>query len=259
MLRTLDLTSPFMQGPDVKKVQTKLVKAGFLRKKGNDGVWGPESARAAGLAHWLLGFPEPLAFSQAYGEVLDRVLDNWLKDETLPKGYKVTRNQRLKASSLGAKALNWLRPHIGDTEDPPRSNRVSWASIWYGLIGPWCAMGASRAFVEAGSKAFVRGGRYASVTNIIQDAIAGRNGLLRTFTPKQGNLWCVDWEGNGIFDHVEIVDDPPKNINAGTSFTTIGCNTSFDDSGSQSNGGACAHRNRTVLGRGRDIFVEVLH
>lgn len=257
MNRTFVLTSPLQRGPDVKKAQTKLISAGFLRKGGNDGIWGPESARAAGEAHWFLGFSPALARVEAYGETLDNVLSQWLIDKTLPAGYLSRRNTRLKAVTLGTKALEWLRPHIGDTEHPSGTNRVEWASLWYGSIGPWCAMGATRAYVAVKSKAFIRGVRYSYVPYIVQDALSGRNGLIRTFEPLPGNLWCVDWTGNGSFDHVELVDHPPKKITSGTPFTTIGCNTSFDDNGNQSNGGACAARNRTVLGGGRSIFVRV--
>lgn len=259
MKRTLILTSPLMKGSDVKAAQTKLIKAGFLRKGGNDGVWGPESGRASSEGHWLLGFPSALAHAEAYGETMDNVLDQWIKTKTLPEDYQKRRNIRLKQISIGKKALEWLRNHIGDTERPPGSNLVSWASVWYGVKGPWCAMGATRALVEAGSKAFKRGSRYSYVPYIVQDAIAGRNGLMRTFAPESGDLWCVDWTGNGDFDHVEMVDDPPDSINPGTPFTTIGCNTSFDDSGDQSNGGACAARHRTILGGGRSVFVRVLY
>lgn len=259
MKRTLMLTSPLQRGTDVKSAQSKLIRAGYLRKGGNDGIWGSESARAAVEAHWLLGFPPALARSEVYGEVLDNVLTQWLKDKTLPLDYKKRRETRLKAVTIGVKALEWLRPHIGDTEHPAGSNRVEWASLWYGVIGPWCAMGATRAFVEVGSKVFIRGARYAFVPYIVQDAIAGRNGVIRTFNPTSGDLWCVDWTGNGDFDHVEIIDTPPQGISSGTPFTTIGCNTSFDDNGNQSNGGACAHRNRTVLGGGRSVFVRVMY
>lgn len=258
MKRTFMLTSPLQIGTDVKAAQTKLIRAGFLRKGGNDGAYGPESSRAAGEAHWLLGFPPALAHAGTYGETLDNVLTQWLKDKKLPTAYQTRRNTRLKAVTLGTKALEWLRPHIGDTEHPARSNKVEWASIWYGSIGPWCAMGVTRAYVAVGSKAFVRGHRYAYVPYIKDDAIAGRNGLIRTFEPLSGNLWCVDWTGNGSFDHVELVDKPPKGIASGTPFTTIGCNTSFDDKGDQSNGGACAAKDRTILGGGRSVFVRVI-
>ncbi len=257
MNRTLTLTSPLQRGSDVRAAQSKLILAGHLRKGGNDGVWGPESARAAGQAHWFLGFPPALARAETYGETLDNVLTQWLKDKTLAVDYQKRRDARLKAVTLGTKALAYLKEKVGDTEKPAGSNKVEWASGWYGMTGPWCAMAATRAYVAAGSKAFLRGVRWAYVPYIVSDAIAGRNGLMRTFTPKPGDLVCFDWEGNGSFDHVGLVDVPPASVNAGATFKTVEGNTSFDDRGSQSNGGACAARSRTVLGNGRTVFVRV--
>jgi cell wall-associated NlpC family hydrolase len=118
-------------------------------------------------------------------------------------------------------------------------------------------MGVTRAYVEAGSKAFVRGQRYAYVPYLLQDALAGRNGVTRTFDPRPGDLVTFDWDGGGVPDHVELVDKPPRTLTVGTSFTTVGCNTSFDEQGSQSNGGACAQRTRTVLDGKRTVFIRV--
>lgn len=39
---------------------------------------------------------------------------------------------------------------IGKHEVPDGSNRVDGVTDWYGLVGPWCAMSASRAFADAG-------------------------------------------------------------------------------------------------------------
>ena len=257
-MRTLALVSPPMRGKDVQNAQRKLIKAKFLRGGQADGVYGPETARASSQAHWELGFPAQLAHSTRYGDTLDRVLSRWLADKELPKAYAVRRKQRLSApvASVGKKSLEWLRGHVGDTESPPGSNRVSWASVWYGLIGPWCAMAATRARVEAGSKVFVRGRYYAYVPYIVADAKYSRRGLRRTFSPGPGDLVCMDWDGGGVFDHVETVDKPPTSMGHGAPYTTIGGNTSFDDSGSQSNGGACAHRSRTIIGGGRTVFVH---
>ena len=261
MTRTLTLTSPLQRGPDVRAAQAKLILGGWLRKQGNDGVYGPETSRAAGAAHWWLGFPNKLAKAETYGDVLDRVLTQWLADKTLPADYQQRRVQRLKAVTLGSKALDWLKAHIGETESPPGSNQVEWATGWYGMQGPWCAMAATRAYVEAGSTAFARGQRFAYVPYIVADARAGRNGLTRTFDPQPGDLFCVDWQAQNSsvysFDHVGLVDRPPVNVYAGASFTTVEGNTTFDNFGDQSNGGACAARTRTVIGGGSTIFVRV--
>jgi hypothetical protein len=245
-----------MRGGDTKAAQMKLIRGKFLRAGAADGVYGPETARAASQAHWELGFPGKYAQANVYGDTLDRVLTGWLATNELPPAYAKRRKARLSSETVGKKALDWLRGHVGETEQPAGSNRVAWASVWYGIIGPWCAMAATRSRVEAGSKVFVRGQYYAYVPYIVYDAVHARRGLRRTFSPEQGDLVCFDWEGNGVFDHVETVDKPPASVAAGAPFTTIGGNTSFDTGGSQSNGGACAHRERTVLGGGRTVFVH---
>lgn len=261
-IRTLTLTSPLIRGDDVKRAQAKLSVAKWLRPSGVDGVYGPESARAAADAHWWLGFGGDLAHANTYGPLIDGLLSDFLAGKPLPLTYAARRKARLKAvqnKTLGEKALAWLRPHVGDTESPAGSNRVEWASLWYlGYGAPWCGCGATRAYVEAGSRAFKRGERYAYVPYIVHDAIHALNGLARTFDPRAGDLVCFDWDGDGEFDHVELVDRPPGTIGVGVGFSTIGCNTSFDDGGDQSNGGACASRQRTVLGGGRTVFVRVM-
>jgi hypothetical protein len=248
----------------VKTAQGKLIRGVFLRKGGNDGVYGPETARAASQAHWELGFPDKLAKSQNYGEVLDKVLTEWLATKELPEDYAKRRVARMRAVTLGSKALEWLRAHVGETENPPGSNKIEWATGWYQMTGPWCAMAVTRAYVEAGSRAFAQAQRFAYVPYIVADARAGMNGLTRTFTPQPGDLFCVDWQAQNSsvysFDHVGLVDRPPDNVFAGATYTTLEGNTSFADAGSaasQSNGGACAARERTVIGGGSTIFIRV--
>jgi hypothetical protein len=261
MKRTLTLTSPLQRGADVKTAQTKLIRGLFLRKGGNDGVYGPETARASSQAHWELGFPDKLARSQNYGDVLDGVLTEWLATKELPEDYAKRRVARMRAVTLGLKALEWLRAHVGETEKPAGSNKVEWASDWYGMTGPWCAMAVTRAYVEAGSRAFVRAQKFAYVPYIVASARAGTDGLTRTFDPRPGDLFCVDWQAANTsvysFDHVGLVDEPPDNVFAGATFSSVEGNTSFSDAGDQSNGGACAERERTVIGGGSTIFVRV--
>jgi hypothetical protein len=100
------------------------------------------------------------------------------------------------------------------------------------------------------------------VPYIVADARAGVNGLTRTFSPQPGDLFCVDWQAQNSsvysFDHVGLVDQPPDNVFAGATFTSVEGNTSFDDRGDQSNGGACAAKTRTVIGGGSTIFVRVV-
>lgn len=272
-MKTLGLTRPLTTGDDVLRAQRRLIAAEFLRAGGGDGVFGPETARACKRAHYWLGFGGRLTNAPTYGDVLDHVLDLFLSEvghhgDALPLAYRIRRRRRLKAAeakTIGENALVWLRPHIGDTENPAGSNRVEWASVWYGYpTGAWCAMGVTRALVEGGSKEFRRGQFAAYVPYIIQAALAGERGLVRSFEPTAGSLVCFDFGParsalNPLaFDHVELVEQPPASLAAGTRFTTIGCNTSFGPGGSQSNGGACARRpDRVVIGGNRTVFVNV--
>jgi len=103
-------------------------------------------------------------------------------------------------------------------------------------------------YVKAGSKAFVKGSRYAYVPYIVIDARAGVNGLAVTKTPRAGDLGCVDWQrGDGknpySFDHVLMFQHW---VDPGASFKSREGNTSFDDRGDQSNGGAMADRTRRL-------------
>lgn len=107
---------------------------------------------------------------------------------------------------LIAAARHWL----GAVEIPDGSNRVKGITDWYGLDGsPWCAMTVSRAFSDAGfvdaidfttSKGFAycpsgiagfqkRGQWHGGVAGI-----------------RAGDVLFYDWEGDGVSDHVGIVE-----------------------------------------------------
>jgi hypothetical protein len=99
-------------------------------------------------------------------------------------------------------------------------------------------MAVTRAYVEAGSKSFKKGRRYAYVPYIVNDAHHGINNLAVTKTPQPGDLVCFDWEGNGVADHVGLfarwVD--------GNNFESVEGNTSTSNN---SNGGEVMRRNRS--------------
>jgi hypothetical protein len=144
-------------------------------------------------------------------------------------------------------AIGWL----GYTEDPPGTNTTIFGE-YYGINQqPWCAMFVTYCYeVEAGgSPSFARGSRYAYVPYIVSDAAKTVNGLTLTQKPIPGDLACYDWDRDGTFDHVGLVE-------AGTpsSFTAIEGNTSV--SGSQSNGGEVLRRQRSTS-QATVVFVAV--
>lgn len=252
-MKTLSLTSPLTHSADVAAAQHRLngnnaFKQDFLQGE-VDGDFGEETGRACRRAKYWLGYPTKEQLP-VYGDLLH----GYLGGKPLPASYRVRRAARLKAAKrkpLREKALEQARRYVGQKESPPGSNRIAFASLWYGLVGPWCAMAVTRWYVDAGSKAFVKGSRYAYVPYVVQDARAGRNGLSATQKPLPGDLVCFDWEGNGVSDHIGLFDSWIAGAE-GQEFTSCEGNTSV---GNDSNGGQVMkrHRKRTQV----QAFVRV--
>lgn len=237
-MKTLHLTSPLMHGSDVKTAQLHLAANVFgqnFQPGKADGDFGESTARACIRAKFWLGYPQREQVG-TYGDELEA----YLTGTKLPTAFKLRRSARVKKSTqvpLREKALASLRLHLGEKESPAGSNKIAFASLWYGVIGPWCAMAVSRAYVEAGSKAFVKGSRYAYVPYIVHDARAGANGLAITQEPKPGDIVCYDWDGDGVADHTGLFD----HWSAGNDFVAVEGNTAR---GNDSNGGAVMERAR---------------
>lgn len=233
--RRLHLTTPLMHGTDVKMLQARLQRHGFL-KDGTDGEYGILTAQAVHRAKFWLGYTTP---DQSAGALLLDYL-NGREPTAAMKRRAAARKRARKAIPMRVRALQNLIRHLGEKEHPAGSNRVPWASEWYGITGPWCAMAATRVYVDAGSKAFVRGKRYAYVPFIVADARAGRNNLTVTNHPEPGDLVCYDWEHNGVADHVGLFESWIAGAE-GIEFHAIEGNTAV---GNDSNGGEVMRRNR---------------
>lgn len=253
---TLTLTSPLTKSEHVRQAQLVLRGENVLRQdflEGKvDGEFGEQTGRACRRAKFWLGYPDK-DLRATYGDTLAALLTGKRK---LPAAHKARRAKRLAATKrkpLGERAFDWLLKHEGLTESPAGSNRCIFTA-WWNMLGPWCAMATSRAYIEVGSKAFTRGQRYAYVPYIVADARAGRNGLALTVEPRQGDLVCFDWTRDGVYDHVGLFDRWDAR-GAGT-FRTLEGNTSADDRGSQSNGGGLFRRRRSV-NAARVVFVRV--
>jgi peptidoglycan hydrolase-like protein with peptidoglycan-binding domain len=243
MARTLHLTTPLMRGDDVREAQKRLRGSNAFRTNYQpgaiDGQYGPSTARAAKRAKFWLGYP-----AGADGSYDDR-LRSYLAGKTLPLAYRARRAARLRAkpaTPIREKALANLRKKIGTKESPAGSNRC-WASLWYGLIGPWCAMSAGWSYAEAGSKtltrATMRAHGYAYVPALVADARLGRNGLAVTHDPKPGDLATYDWNGDGVADHVGLFEEW---LNEPDTFQAVEGNTAV---GNDSNGGEVMRRQRS--------------
>jgi hypothetical protein len=235
-VKTLSLTSPPMHGAETTRMQQALIKGGYLAPPA-DGVYGPLSAQGAYRAKYWLGYKAP---DQTAGDVLLAILEGRRQATPVMKRMAVERKKAQLAIPVRRKALNWLIQRIGEKEHPPDSNRVKWASEWYGVIGPWCAMAVTRAYVECGSQAFKKGSKYAYVPFIVNDAVAAVNGLALTKAPQPGDLVCFDWNKDAIADHVGLF--VRWTDTAQTQFQSVEGNTAV---GNDSNGGEVMERNRT--------------
>jgi putative peptidoglycan binding protein len=202
----LFLTSPWMEGPQVREAQRLLATnpyGKFLQGE-IDGVFGPDTHRAVYRAKWWVGYTDERC-NHVFGEYLAALLS---ERRMLSRGQQARREARLRRGRrkpLRLRALADMIARIGEREEPDGSNRAP-ASLWYGLIGPWCAMSVTKSYVTAGSTAFVRGSRFAYVPFMVAEAAAGSRGLAITYRPQPGDVVCFDWEGNGDWDHTGLFE-----------------------------------------------------
>ena len=252
-IKTLALTSPLTKGPHVREAQEVLAgknifKQDFLQIPVDD-EFGPGCARACRRAKFWTGYPGATVNSDRNGPVYGAQLHDLLTGaKELPADYQKRRKARLAEAAkkpLREKAFERLAQHIGYVEG---ANNDSTFGKWYRMNNqPYCAMAVTQAYVEAGSKAFARGSRYAYCPFIVNDARAGKNGLAITRNPEKGDLVLFDWKGDGEADHIGLFEawvDRSKGL-----FKSVEANTSADDNGSQSNGGGVFRRGEAP-GRG---------
>lgn len=142
--------------------------------------------------------------------------------------------------------LNVARGQIGYSRwtDPEAGTRYGrWfaqltGSSYYGESGvPYCAMFVSWVFNQAG--ATCAGLPEAYCPYILQKATSAGKVLGNKKDAQPGDVILFDWGGDGVCDHVGIVEK-----NFGSYVQTIEGNTSSGSSGSQSNGGGVYRRTR---------------
>ncbi len=195
----LTLTTPHTKGKLVRQLQVLLDEKGYLQGK-PDSEFGPDTARAVYRAKYWLGYRKP---DQVAGDFLYSLLLG-TKKPTLAMRLRITNRSRVaKHKPIRTKMWEEAGKWIGETEHPAGSNRSKF-SLWYGIIGAWCAMFVSWCGAVVKSKAFKRGHYYAYVPYMVADARAGKNNLAITYNPKQGDIVCFDWNHDGIADHTGL-------------------------------------------------------
>lgn len=116
-------------------------------------------------------------------------------------------------SMTASKALAWAASQIGYSrwDDPlPGSAFGRWYAAkhgaYYGESGvPFCAMFASWCLTDDDGNSVIPGGDFAYVPYGINAARAAGQ-LVDPSNAAPGDLICFDWDGDGVADHVGLVE-----------------------------------------------------
>lgn len=237
MGRVLALTSPHLQGADVRHLQQALQQNAFdkdyLQTAQVDGDFGPLTAQAVYRAEYWLGYAKPVQFC---GTPLPRYLRGELALTTAMQANRKGRLAKAAAADpLRVKAFKEALTHVGLRESPAGSNMQMFGS-WYGMNGvAWCAEFVSYCYAAAGSKNVAKRQRWAYCPYMVNAARSGSNGMTITKQPKQGDIVLYDWDNDGTADHVGLFD---RWIVQGHTFASVEGNTSPTNA---SNGGQVVH------------------
>lgn len=136
-----------------------------------------------------------------------------------------------------ADVLRIAARQIGYKESPPGSNSNKFG-VWYGCnFQAWCAMFVSYCFYLAGLPLPITTSKGFAYCPFGVEGFKRQGKFDKQ--PRVGSVVFFDWNGDGVADHVGMVE----NINADGSVTTIEGNTS---SGNNSNGGEVQRRVRSL-------------
>lgn len=236
--KPLVVTTPYMTGKKVDDAQwllsghNRFEGLAPLKDSARDGVYGPLTGQATSRAKFWLGYPSS-GINTVFGQTLYEYLrpNQW---RPLPPEYRARRAARLKAAevTIGEKALNWAITQLGYEESPTGSNCNKYGSEYGFNCVPWCAIFESIAFKRAGRPSY----RYAACLYIYLDAVYGRNGLRRVWTPRRGDVVVYNLHGDR-YAHTAFFE---KWLTQDT-FQDLGGNTG---SRSFNNGGAVARGTR---------------
>jgi hypothetical protein len=232
----LSITTPYMRGDDVHRVQQHLKEQGYLQGE-VDGVFGPDTARAVYRAKYWLGYPLG-EINQIAGDLFYGYISEAKQPTEAMQARIADRRMASAGKPIRQKMIEEAQKWFGTKESPPGSNECKF-SEWYGLTGPWCAMFVTWCGITVGSKAFLRGVNYAYVPYVVSNARAGRGFLAVTYEPKYGDLVAFDWDGDKVADHIGFFDH--WLYGAKQTFQTVEGNTAV---GNDSNGGEVMQRER---------------
>jgi hypothetical protein len=234
--RTLILTTPYMKGRDVVRVQRAL-------EVDDDGEYGPVTAGAASAWKRHAGYADK-AIDTSLTEQDQRYL---LGKDELPAAFVRRGNERARALATMAgvpeRAVEQMEQWVGIRERPPGSNRVPalgkvaadlGLSDWYQKMGwPWCAFTVFLAALRVGGQTAEQGLRQGAFNAlycpaILAEAQAAHFGMriVPASQAARGDLVLFDWSPQGDpADHVGRLVRPP----AGGVVATVDGNSGPDN------------------------------
>lgn len=257
MTRVLTLTTPYMTGPDVERLQKtavgRLTKRGIHASLVYDGEYGPATHQVVCEAADALGVRPITGSARAARRRVAAILRPAIRTPAeILRGRR--RVKEIRAASRGlVAALRWARSQIGTSEHPPGSNKGPKITQWQKEVdipgggAPWCGAFA-RAVAKVYGTLLTTETRYCPW--IVAHAKAGTGGYLRwTTSPAAAQaalddgylvLTVFDF-GGPVAAHVGVLLHALKDV-----VTNVEGNTSSGSNGSQDNGGIVAERNRRM-------------
>jgi hypothetical protein len=154
----------------------------------------------------------------------------------LPPEYEARRKARLQRvidnaaevsvlERMHRRVLARMKGELGTLEKPNNSNHIKYNTYWGWGPVPYCMIFIAWAWLSEGSKAFVKGSRWAGCREMLADAKAGGHGIHLTHDPDPGCPGVVDLYGDARPDHaITFLKD-----NGDGTCETLEANTSKDN------------------------------
>jgi hypothetical protein len=128
-MQTLHLTNPFMDGRNVRLLQSALVTAGLLSSRDVDGVYGPGTAAACEKAKWRLGYPTSQIHPghEVAGDQLSAFLNGSRKP---PLAYRLRASRRRSKTTVAKHPPPVAAPTKRELDELDRRNTVARLARW---------------------------------------------------------------------------------------------------------------------------------
>lgn len=199
------------KGPKVKELQKLLNNNKYFHPKKKivvDGKFGSLTAGLVQRTKYFLGYVKddihPVAGDHLLGILTNKITlsaEEKQRRAVRLKQYEERQKQATEQDRRRIRALGIIKEELGTMEAPINSNHIKYTTWWGWGPCAYCVIGISWAWVKAGSKAFVRGSRWASTDVMLNDAKMGHNGIHLTHDPDPGDPGVIDFDGHANPDH----------------------------------------------------------